>query len=966
MTGTPANPNSIVFPLNPKLGLGDGNLSVEIPGDPLVAAALLANTPLPDCDYDFSTWALGADSAISGLPFPLTFGVSARQGLASYLKLETALEKLGLPQQVPLTGLFPLDPRGCRYTLLTAGVDAHVKADATFAFAPYAAATASAGATGSAMLAAIAAVEREMGARDQLGNAFQALVLPSLLSDPAALPSGVALVFETEGGLNLTGGVQIGYNFNWLREVAAGALKGDIGLHIDTPATASVGVSLAGRFLLVVNREEDGWIRLRVFKSQRNGWNFASRLEVGAKAATPLPDKPDELLAALLGVHELQWLRAVERGETPVPGVDGGALASFFKKWNQLDTKLASLIWEEVGKYTGLAEAKPWILLAAQELGNLNLLPNQIRSLPDVLGALLDERGFAEVLRTLRQYALGQMGLGALARGLASFEEFNTLDPWVKQQLTEFFGTVLRDTGFEKLAAQVKKLIGMRDEIYAKTLAAIEKSYSAQVSYQYEAADCSTVLVDCSFSPVGDGWQRFRDALKGAIPGIGQAGVVRLNTAVLTHGLSRRSSTELHLPYLSPQEWEKRLEALGKVTIEDSPDGRLMAYTVDASERIARRNHYQSTLALAGSLKVMGSERQSDFTLTYNDQRNFFCKTNPIQVAAILRPVLAAYEFGGKVEEWLAALGSDGPLETALSISVPAGFLGCWLNGPAEDDPNFAVVFSQVSVAVQRAMRRWLPFIYFSQLERYDDLGAAQPLMVYQASLPFAGKGYAYDVQNPVSTEQARRSAMPALIQELTRVERLLVEAGRKKTASFYASSQAPFLMGRVERDPRLMNSLLLADALFANQLVALGKKGRQLSELLPRDPAAAVRELSQFAASLVAAFHGRLNRLYGGMNLVALGSLILVEATNALAVASGEKPCIKGVLRIRSGELQQTFVNASFGAVPTPLPVPALTPPNPPAPAVPSNLPERVKRFKLLIQSFDKEASEILQLLQS
>ena len=143
MTGTPANPNRIVFPLNPKLGLGEGNLSVEIPGDPLVAAALLANTPLPDCDYDFSTWALGADSAISGLPFPLTFGVSARQGLASYLKLETALEKLGLPQQVPLTGLFPLDPQGCRYTLLTAGVDAHVKADATFAFAPYAAATAS-------------------------------------------------------------------------------------------------------------------------------------------------------------------------------------------------------------------------------------------------------------------------------------------------------------------------------------------------------------------------------------------------------------------------------------------------------------------------------------------------------------------------------------------------------------------------------------------------------------------------------------------------------------------------------------------------------------------------------------------------------------------------------------------------------------------------------------------------------
>jgi hypothetical protein len=45
-------------------------------------------------------------------------------------------------------------------------------------------------------------------------------------------------------------------------------------------------------------------------------------------------------------------------------------------------------------------------------------------------------------------------------------------------------------------------------------------------------------------------------------------------------------------------------------------------------------------------------------------------------------------------------------------------------------------------------------------------------------------------------------------------------------------------------------------------------------------------------------------------------------------------------------------------------VPAPAL--PNPPAPAVPSDLSERVKRFKLLMQSLDKEASEILQLLQS
>jgi len=298
------------------------------------------------------------------------------------------------------------------------------------------------------------------------------------------------------------------------------------------------------------------------------------------------------------------------------------------------------------------------------------------------------------------------------------------------------------------------------------------------------------------------------------------------------------------------------------------------------------------------------------FTLGYTDRRNLSHWPENLDV------VLRAYGLAGEAKTWLeahrAALGDD--FEVSLSLSVPGELARVWLEAPGQRDPEFFAAYSAVSVAVQRALRRWLPYAYFSDPIRYDDPLAAWPLLVYEAMPPFPGRAkyeFTHDIMDLGAASLIRRPTLRELAARLARLRPFLIALGKNKTARFFAPDEAPSILATVARQPRRLNALLSAETFFVEALVDLGLHGHAFTESAARHPAQAAKDLTRFADQFTTAFHRRLRRLYAGQDFFPLGTLLLIEATRALAAARGREAPLSAILRLTVGGVEQTFVNA-------------------------------------------------------
>ncbi len=438
----------------------------------------------------------------------------------------------------------------------------------------------------------------------------------------------------------------------------------------------------------------------------------------------------------------------------------------------------------------------------------------------------------------------------------------------------------------------------LTNNIYQQSLSALESKYSAELSHRLAASEEATALIDCTFDLDNGGREAWRQAVQGDFTSLlrSPSPAVTFHQALLTHGLTRESSIELHLPFLNPQEWQTRLEAIGRAQIEQDGNGRLLVFTVNASDRVTRKNYYQSALTLTGALR-----RSANFTLSYTDSR----KTGK----ATLKPLLDAYEFGPDADAWMDTLDPDEVIDASLGLTVPGACAEAWLEVPDEKDPGWKEFLARLSTAVERGMRRWLPFAYFADPDRYNDLGAAWPLVVYQVSAPAS-----YDAQDSASVAKAIQSAGRGLSAELGRIQARLEQRKNHRTADFYAPNQATAILTSVARDPRLVKSLLLADALFADRLTSLARKGRQVAA---ENPAQALAALTRFSAALVETFHEKLKSLYGGQDFIPFGSMLLLEATAALR-DTGQRNPVQAILRAKTRTATRTLVNKNY--VPEPI----------------------------------------------
>ena len=191
-----------------------------------------------------------------------------------------------------------------------------------------------------------------------------------------------------------------------------------------------------------------------------------------------------------------------------------------------------------------------------------------------------------------------------------------------------------------------------------------------------------------------------------------------------------------------------------------------------------------------------------------------------------------------------------------------------WTGAPHESHAAYFPTWQAVSLSVQKALRCWIPEIYFRDSARYEDRDAASPLLVYAASRPCRGRPrteFTYDVADDQVLPRALHQVGASLQSVLETVERRLHDCGRPALARRYAPRWHLDMVRAVQRKPRPLLGLLGDEAAVVNALIGLGS-GRKMQAVKP------------FARSASLA----LRTMYGE-DLRPLALLLLEEATRTL-----------------------------------------------------------------------------------
>ncbi len=715
----------------------------------------------------------------------------------------------------------------------------------------------------------------------------QVLQFPARIAPATPRSSGVQIA--SLGRLRLSAKQRLAFRFDWLREEAAGRIAGDFGLTIRTPLDASIEIAIQGEFAVLLSLDADQWLRLRVVA--RGSEAPAARVNVNV----PVPEQPEELAAAILGVHHSMWLKDLARlaragVSCDIPSsIAPAALMEWFGVWEQLDARAQDALWRG-----GSAKEPP------QEL---------VCSLPDSCA-------WMATLAALKQHAAERLAIENAISGLQDARAFASLDNWLRVRLYEAFGSLETPADFDRGRRTLDELMPFVRSAYASAASAAEARWEAELAAMCSQLSAEPPLIDCSFAFTPQGLDAYRKAVTGGFSGLHEAAAehVRVNESRLTSGpaIDRLSTVELRMPFLDRKQWNDRWERLPHRRTSGAEDGSLKVLE-DSDEPAGGEFATSLMLALGGPLLEPGSP---SIALNAHDRH----QVDLPRANAMLDPILKAYGFSEDVPRWIASAAGANPqgrLDISLALSLGGSCAAEWLAAPRERDPEFFDVHSEVSVAIQRALRLWLPYAYFSDIKRYEDAHAGYALLFYSALRPFPGRPrseFTYEVFAPDSPEFAKRTTLRNFTLELQRMEAALNLAGKPKVARCYAPRYMQDILPIVRRQPRLLNSLLMNDAFFVDSFVRLGTTAREVSDGLASDRQNALKALAKVCRDLAVSFDRKLRRLYSGQSLPGLGAVLLVEATRALVAARNPEVSVGAALRLQVGEegsAPQLFVNS-------------------------------------------------------
>ena len=150
---------------------------------------------------------------------------------------------------------------------------------------------------------------------------------------------------------------------------------------------------------------------------------------------------------------------------------------------------------------------------------------------------------------------------------------------------------------------------------------------------------------------------------------------------------------------------------------------------------------------------------------------------------------------------------------------------GAWTQAPAERDPRYFRCWQRVSLALQDALRQWIPELYFRDESRFEDRGEAFQVLAYAASQPSHGEArteFTYDVADRATLERALRHTGRRMQAALAPVEGRL-RASQPELSRRYAPVWFLDVLVAVRARHARLIALLAAESKVIDALIDLG-----------------------------------------------------------------------------------------------------------------------------------------------
>jgi hypothetical protein len=983
------------FALDPTI-LGKGStarLAVSGATQPATLAAIAANTPFPSA-VDLGDISLGAGTG-QGVRFAagdtaVTFKgeTSLASGVGIFDAPADALKSLALDRPNAVDLKLPPIP-GSRWALMRWRYETSGTVSGSHPLGAIGAATLGVDAKGEAAYAVLHGFSATTGAQDVLGATISSWRLPrqvALENGDVNIRPLTWIVAEADGSLAVTVSARLGYDVSFTHESALLGLTRDFGATIDANLKATLGLSVAGRYAIVIGREDPSAtsrvVRLRLHRLSKKGLGFGLNLNVGVKGVSPLPARFDDFVQTVFGVHGPQVLKDLhvieewtdpskDLGQTAArlatstglsllqtaTGLDVPArfhdarrvVVEALNRWDGLPDRLSSMLWQYLSRATP-AEVDSGFrkILAALASGDLERRSEALRSaLQDApvsdsaitawLQAVSDQgllalgRDLERVgelagqtlaildggtIRKLQQFIATKLDLGPLRQAIKD-DDFGVIDEWLVRRLADLLnkpGLHLADL------KEVQQAIFAVDKkvrtIYDEGVKALTKRYSGELATTYQRTAADTALLDASFdlgipaalaefrTVVDTG--RLDDLLLHHVEG------VSLHAAALTHGIQRQAHVEVHLPSVTAES-SRVTESLAKLTVEEQA-GRVLVYEFDATDTVTTANRARSELSVLGAFRVSaapGSVRPAASGTIAYEARQAQRAMRAADLESRTRPFIEGYlgqlfpDATASIPAFYAAVSASAPggpaalgdVAISTELSYPAEVLQGWLL--PRDEEAVRRDSMRLSRAVQASIKRLLARTYLDDLDHVHVVEPVAALLVW-ASLPLSTSA---DVQaapirfntdrdvfwNYVAPEVRRAivgdpHTVRALQARLATIQARLREAGRRDADRFEPQDAARFVQLALERGGDVyLSSLLTAEALMIGGAVRALRKIAEAIQQSQTGQAAAVRALSEFAATLVETFGGHLQFVYSGEAVRTLGPMMLAEASAAV-----------------------------------------------------------------------------------